>query len=76
MAVRVVELAEGIEIVEVGKNVKEVVMPLVSGTMDETVVEVELATEVAAVPSNAVANTKVPLTPAVAGMMVAKAVES
>lgn len=76
MAVPVVELVEVIEVVEVEEKVEGEVMLLVTGTVEVAVVEVEWATEVAVVPSNAVANTKVPFTPAVAGMTVAKAVES
>ena len=55
-------------------EVDAVVMVLVVvGTAE--MLEVEVTAE-AAVPSNAVANTKVPLGPAAVGMMVARAVES
>lgn len=60
--------------IEAAEVVKAVVTVLVVDGMVEA--EVEVATEVAAVPSNAVANTKVPFCPAVVGMTVARAVES
>jgi hypothetical protein len=52
---------------------------IVVGAVNDTVLEAVMVEEtigVARVPSYAVANTKVPLTPAVVGMTVAKAVAS
>lgn len=73
-------MVEGAEVVKTAEVVEvlEAVVTLlvVDGTALELEGDVEEATEVALVPSNAVANTTVALTPAVVGMIVASAVES